>query len=314
MTIFVIFLQTRSAHAWTLKRYAPPPPNCPPPTMRSTISLLPFMIPASQCTITPNGCRPNFVIVLTDDLDLTLNSPSVLTRTKNLIASKGADLSQWFVHTPVCCPSRAELLTGKMFHNLKVNSFDQKPACMYVDVDADVKHKFYSEDYFARHFKDMMGYTVGIFGKHLNNYNTKEAPPGVERWFINGGGEYLNPSFSSAEPGVEPTEVQYDNCTLPNGTSIDCYSTSVIGNVSLSWISDQVKGDPTRPFLVYVAVKAPHIQDGPSFPQATPAPWYSDAKLSGRNYAPRTPNYNVSCPDHHWLVRQQPPLTELEAN
>ena len=187
---------------------------------------------------------------------------------------------------------------------------------MYVDVDADVKHKFYSEDYFARHFNDM-GYTVGIFGKHLNNYNTKEAPPGVERWFINGGGEYLNPSFSSAEPRVEPTEVRYDNCTLPNGISTDCYSTSVIGNVSLSWISDQVKGDPTRPFFAYIAVKAPHIQDGPGFPQATPAPWYTDAKLSGRNYAPRTPNYspyNVSCPDHHWLVRQQPPLTELEAN
>ena len=277
--------------------------------MRSTLSLLPFVFSTSQCTTT----RPNFVVVLTDDLDLTLNSPSVLTRTKNLIASKGADLSQWFVHTPVCCPSRAELLTGKMFHNLKVNSFDQKPACMYVDVDADVNHQFYSQDYFARRFKDM-GYTVGMFGKHLNNYNTKEPPPGVDRWFVNGGGEYLNPSFTSAEPGVEPTELHFNNCTWPNGNSIDCYSTSIIGNVSLSWISDQVTSQTTRPFFAYVAVKAPHIQDGPGFPQATPAPWYTDTKLPGRNYAPRTPNYNASCPDHHWLVRQQPPLKELEAN
>ena len=294
---------------------------CPLPclvaiAMRSTFSLLPFVFSASSHQSTPttqNRHRPNFVVIVTDDLDLTLSGPSVLTRTKNLIASKGADLSQWFVHTPVCCPSRAELLTGKMFHNLKVNSFDEKPACMYIDVDADVEHNFYSEDYFARHFRDME-YRVGMFGKHLNNYNTKEPPPGVERWFINGGGDYLNPSFTLAQPGVEPTELHYNNCTLPNGDSIDCYSTSVIGNVSLSWISDQVKSDPTRPFFAYVAVKAPHIQDGPGFPQAIPAPWYTDAKLPGRNYAPRTPNYNASCPDHHWLVSQQPPLTELEAN
>ena len=184
---------------------------------------------------------------------------------------------------------------------------------MYVDVAADVNHKFYSKDYFARHFKDI-GYTVGIFGKHLNNYNTAEPPAGVDRWFINGGGNYLNPSFTSAEPGAEPTELHFNNCTLPNGESIDCYSTSVIGNVSLSWISDQVSSEPTRPFFAYIAVKAPHIQDGPGFPQAIPAPWYTDAKLPGRNYAPRTPNYNASCPEHHWLVRQQPPLTELEAN
>lgn len=199
-----------------------------------------------------------------------------------------------------------------MFHNLRVESFDTKPACMYVDVAADVTHKFYSEDYFARHFNDM-GYTVGIFGKHLNNCNTAEPPPGVDRWFINGGGEYLNPSFTSAEPGVEPTELHFNNCTLPNGDSIDCYSTSVIGNVSLSWISDQVKSDKSRPFFGYIAVKAPHIQDGPGFPQSIPAPWYINATLSGRSHAPRTPNYNVSCPNHHWLVRQQPPLTELEA-
>ena len=279
------------------------------------VRLLPLVLSLSHFTTTADagGGQPNFVVVVTDDLDLTLSSPSVLSRTKSLIALRGADLSQWFVHTPVCCPSRAELLTGKMFHNLRVSSFDTKPACMYVDVAADVTHKFYAKHYFAKHFKDL-GYKVGIFGKHLNNYNTMEAPPGVDRWFVNGGGEYLNPSFISAEPDVEePTELHFNNCTLPNGNPIDCYSTSVIGNVSLSWISDQVKNDATRPFFAYIATKAPHIQDGPGFPQATPAPWYINATLPGRNYAPRTPNYNASCPDHHWLVRQQPPLTELEA-
>ena len=57
--------------------------------------------------------RPNFVFILADDLDLTLGGASSLPKTSRLIASKGADLTNWFVHTPVCCSSRAEILTGK---------------------------------------------------------------------------------------------------------------------------------------------------------------------------------------------------------
>jgi hypothetical protein len=29
--------------------------------------------------------------------------------------------------------------------------------------------------------------------------------------------------------------------------------------------------------------------------------------------APRTPDYNASCPDFHWLVSHQPPLTAKQA-
>ena len=34
------------------------------------------------------------------------------------LSSRGATLKNWFAHTPVCAPSRAEILTGKFFHNL----------------------------------------------------------------------------------------------------------------------------------------------------------------------------------------------------
>ena len=40
---------------------------------------------------------------------------------------------------------------------------------------------------------------------------------------------------------------------------------------------------------------------------------YNDSALFADVRAPRTPNWNISCADHHWLIRQQPPMTDEQA-
>ena len=267
--------------------------------------------------------QPNFVIVLTDDLDWTLGgaAASTLSRTRTLIGDAGAVFENWFVHTPVCCPSRAELLTGKTFHNLRLPNVQDQHGCMHVDVQATVSHPFYQRDYFAQYFAEL-NYTVGIFGKHLNNYNPEDfMPEGVDTMLMNGGGVYLDPTFTvgTRGTGTPPQQVKFDNCTQYSG--MPCYSTSVIGNASLAWINRHLQSSDSindqsapkrKPFLAYIAPKAPHLLDGPGFPVSTPAPWYENTSIpEGR--APRTPHYNLSAPDHHWLVRSQPPLTSLVA-
>lgn len=89
----------------------------------------------------------------------------------------------------------------------------------------------------------------------------------------------------------------------------------MIGNVSLAWMRDVVSQpeETRKPFFAYIAVKAPHIQDGPGWPVALPAPWYNSSAIFPNLRAPRTPSWNASCPDHHWLVRTQPPMTAEEA-
>ena len=52
----------------------------------------------------------------------------------------------------------------------------------------------------------LSGYTVGMFGKYLNNV-PKFVPPGFDAWLANGGGDYLSPEFST-----------YNVDGLPNGT------------------------------------------------------------------------------------------------
>lgn len=267
----------------------------------------------AACAVTPPPQRvapasaPNIALVLTDDLDKTLGGETSITATRRLLGEGGTIARNWFVHTPVCCPSRAQLLTGRYFHNLR-NRLPTDKGCMHINVTASQRDSFYSEHYFAPHLQ-RAGYTVGLFGKHLNNANLACPPPGVDRWFANGGGDYFAPTFSVASAGDErPHTERWTNCTYSSNRS--CYSTSVIGNVSLAWMR-AVLAEGLKPLFAYIAVKAPHIQDGPGWPIALAAPWHSSA-FEGIG-APRTPNWNASCPGHHWMIRTQPPLTSEQA-
>jgi hypothetical protein len=66
--------------------------------------------------------KPNILFVVTDDEDTVLggDSDSVGAMPRGLprLGSRGATMANWFVHTPVCACSRAEILTGRFFHNL----------------------------------------------------------------------------------------------------------------------------------------------------------------------------------------------------
>merc|ERR1719326_344398 len=69
---------------------------------------------------------PNIVVFLTDDQDVmlggafpTLGDATPMPRTRELLVERGATFTGMMVHTPICSPSRAELLTGRLLHNLK---------------------------------------------------------------------------------------------------------------------------------------------------------------------------------------------------
>lgn len=83
-----------------------------------------------------------------------------------------------------------------------------------------------------------------------------------------------------------------------NATSaIDNYMTTLIQEQALAFLRNH-SGEPK---FLYVTPHAPHTR-------ATPPPgtdgYFWDAK------SPRLPSWNMSVPDHHWLMRIQDPLTE----
>ena len=89
----------------------------------------------------PLGYKPNIVFLLTDDQDTILGKDGYsdlgslegMKKLQNLLMAEGATLKNYFVHTPICCPSRTEFFTGNYFHNIRVENRVNDTLCMHAN-------------------------------------------------------------------------------------------------------------------------------------------------------------------------------------
>ena len=281
--------------------------------------------------------QPNIVLFLTDDEDVVLGGfgmggasaldPSrpptqPLPRAVPALRARGTVLKHWYAHTPVCCPSRSQILTGRMFHNLALRPTDRwdtdghghPKQCMHINETALSPGPTFAAPLAAA------GYNVGFFGKYLN-LSPHQAPTGAHTYFVNPGPSSKSAADASGEYYPQfwiSINATHNGTVSFNGSR---YETHIIADATTQWLRQvvEVKEDITnagterKPFFAYIAPHAPH---GAAIPEPKYAGAFgSEAKLPDqpRVCAPRTPSYNVSATDHHWLVAQQPPVSELEA-
>ena len=199
------------------------------------------------------GSRPNVVVIVTDDQSVdSIPSPAPVMP---FLQGRALDPDDhWvvfehaFANTPLCCPSRATMLTGRLSHDTGVVDNDHGAL---LDEDATVASWLHDE-----------GYHTGLVGKYLNGYPfglPPFVPEGWDRW--------------SARQQGPVTNLYYDYTLIEQGLPIRYgdgeadYATDVFASQALEFIREAPFG---RPFFLWFAPTAPH-------PPWTPAPRHAGA-------------------------------------
>jgi N-acetylglucosamine-6-sulfatase len=181
--------------------------------------------------------RPNIVLILTDDQ--RYDTLHVMPEVRRLLMQRGMTLRRAIVTNPLCCPSRASILTGRYSHTTGVyaNSPPNGGWAAFQSSESDT---------IATALHDV-GYRTALFGKYMNGYGGEAAyvPPGWDRWFaVTDAGGYYNYSI-------------YDDARghLSYGSLPGAYSTDVIRKQAVSFIRSAPEG---RPLFLVVTPFAPH--------------------------------------------------------
>jgi len=203
-------------------------------------------------TLAQDAPPPNIVIVFTDDLgygDLSsYGNPAIHTPHLDKLAANGVKLTQFYVASPVCSPSRAALLTGCYPKRVSMH-----------------KHVIFPQYDYGLHtdeitIADMLkakGYATGMFGKwHLGHRpGLMPTDQGFDTYF---GVPYSN-DMSTFHRG----ENHNYKCNLP----------LMRGYEVLEWEPDQrlltkqcteeavsfIEKNKDQPFFVYLPHPMPHI-------------------------------------------------------
>lgn len=206
------------------------------------LSALACTQPSSSGEIDARDRPPNVLLIVTDD-QREHGTLSAMPFTRRWFRRQGTRYANAFVTTPLCCPSRASILTGRYAHNHGLRS-NLRPEAL--DPTTSIQHHLRAS-----------GYQTAIAGKYLTDWDLAQAPPGFDRWLV------LNEGYRDARFGLD-VGVHH----------LRGYSTRVISDTAITFLRSFEEADD-RPWFLYVAPQAPHPPFTPARRYATAAvpPW-----------------------------------------
>jgi N-acetylglucosamine-6-sulfatase len=192
----------------------------------------------------------NVVFVLSDDhrfdfMGFHRDCPKFLeTPHLDRMASQGVHLSNAFVSTSLCSPSRASILTGQYMHHHRVVD-NQRPVPEGTE--------------FFPYLLQQAGYQTAFVGKWHMGHDDDAPRPGFDHWVsFAGQGTYFDPQLNI------------------NGRhqSFSGYNADVLTSQAIEWLDGE--REATKPFFLYLSYKAVHY---PFLPAKRNAGRYANAPI-----------------------------------
>jgi N-acetylglucosamine-6-sulfatase len=226
--------------------------------------------------------RPNIIFVLTDDLDLA--SAQKMPQIRSQLIEEGASLENAFVSYPLCCPSRATILTGLYAHN-----HDVKGNHLPYGGFQKFRDEGHEENTIATRLQGR-GYQTGYFGKYLNDYpgdDPTHVPPGWDEWHA-----------VAVEETYREYELNENGVVVSYGKKAKDYLPDVLSNKALEYVRGTT--DSSEPFFLYLSPPSPHLP-------AIPANCYR--KAFAEEAPPRPPSFDEEdVSDKPLYIRSRPRL------
>jgi len=247
---------------------------------------------------------PNIILLLTDDQDSLLGGIDRMPKLRQHLIDQGTTFTNAYVHTPICCPSRSSILSGRYLHNGVTKNNSVSGNCNGRLWQDDAERKTFAV------YAQEAGYVTSYAGKYLNTYGCqdeenpecKRVPPGWNKWHgLVGNSRYYNATVvNSGDGGKTARLIKYGNDYASD------YLPDVLCNRTLDAIREfaTIGEEKKKPFLIFNGYPAPPCP----FP---PASW-AEGAFNGLK-APRTANWNASSQSinqKHWLIRQLEPIDD----
>jgi N-acetylglucosamine-6-sulfatase len=236
-------------------------------------------VAAGRSAAASNQKQPNIVVIVTDDQTLASLTSSTMPSTVGLIRQGGTEFTDAVATTPVCCPSRATLLTGQYAHNH--GTLANTPGY------AALRDKANTLPVWLRR----AGYVTAHVGKYLNRYKASvddpaEVAPGWDEWhtvldparkYVRYYGYRLAENGELSRVGKRPRD----------------YITRVINRRAVDMVREHAPG--RSPLYLQVDHRAPHTEagvdsGGPCGGLVPPDP--RDATAFGTAPLPRPPSFD----------------------
>jgi arylsulfatase A-like enzyme len=180
---------------------------------------------------TPDN-RPNVLIILTDDQRFDMIRRKVMPETRRIFDDEGVRFDNAVATTPLCCPSRASIFSGRYEHNHGVDS--NKPDFTAWDASQTIQHELHDD-----------GYQTAIAGKFFSSWS--DNPPDFDQWAIH------------IRPRSEPLTDYYGATFNINGAlkKIPRHSTNVMRSKALKFL-DHFETRDDDPWLMQISPLSPH--------------------------------------------------------